>query len=413
MPADGGRVLIVDDSPEMLGLLQALLRKEYELAVATSGEECLEKLRQFSPDLVLLDVMMPGIDGYETCRRIKSGPCGDFVQVVLVSAKGSAQERLEGYQAGADDYVAKPFDHQELLAKVRVQFRLRSTLEKLWSANAQIQSLNAEMADTNLQLQQEIADRRRVQQELQVANRDLQQKNAELDEFTYVASHDLQEPVRKLIAFSQLLQEDLGLDLCRPAEEDLLRIVDGAKRMQRLIEDLLHLSRVGRAAVDLQPLSLQECLDEVLDGLALRIEESGAEIVRHELPQVVGDRTILRQLYHNLVGNALKFVGPDRPTVHLTAQRDGPFWILGVKDNGIGIKAQYAEDVFKPFKRLHGQSKYSGTGIGLAICRKAVDRHGGKIWVESEYGRGAHFQFTLPALAEQEEASCTSQPQTA
>lgn len=420
MTAKNGRILIVDDCDLNVKILQKLLQNEYELATAYGGEECLQEFRQFNPDLVLLDVMIPDIDGYEVCRRIKSSPCGDFTHVILVTAKGSPPERLEGYEVGADDYVVKPFDHEELLAKVRIQFRLRGTLEKLWLANDKIRTLNAETANANEQLQREIVERKRAEkalrqrrEELQATNRELKQKNAELDEFTYVASHDLQEPLRKLISFSQLLREDLGDDLSEDVEEDVSRIVDGAKRMQRLIQDLLQLSRVGRAAVRRVRCPLDECVDQAMDGLALRIEESGARIIRDDLPEVIGDKTLLTQLYHNLISNALKFAGQQPPVIHLTAQQDGNSWTLGVKDNGIGMEPKYAEDVFKPFKRLHGQSKYSGTGIGLAICRKAVERHGGKIWVESQCDQGAHFRFTFGPAAETEKPRCQAQPQTA
>jgi len=156
------RILIVDDCPVNVEILRELLQDDYELATAASGEECLDKLRQFSPDLVLLDIMMPGINGYETCRRIKEGPTGDFTQVILVSGKASARERLQGYEAGADDYVIKPFDHDELLAKVRIQFRLRETMEQLWSANAKIQQFNAELEELVYQRTEEVVATRDV-----------------------------------------------------------------------------------------------------------------------------------------------------------------------------------------------------------------------------------------------------------
>jgi light-regulated signal transduction histidine kinase (bacteriophytochrome) len=255
-----------------------------------------------------------------------------------------------------------------------------------------------------------IAERKRAEatllrqaRQLERANEELERKNAELDQFTYVASHDLQEPLRKVTAFSGILRRDLGDNLPERAEKDLGFIVDAAKRMQKLVQDLLALSRSGRVAMQVESISLDRCADRAIDSLAIRIKESQGEIIRDELPQVWGDRTMLTQLYQNLLANALKFAAADRPQIRLTAERRDEQLILGVKDNGIGIEPKYAEQIFAPFKRLHGRGKYEGTGIGLAICSKTVERHGGKIWVESTPGRGAHFKFTLDEVRTKQE----------
>lgn len=224
---------------------------------------------------------------------------------------------------------------------------------------------------------------------------DLERRNKDLDEFTYVASHDLQEPLRKLMAFSELLKKDLGGNLPERAESDLNFITDAAGRMQTLVHNLLTLSRAGRTAMSRENLSLDECVDSAIDALSVLIEETDAEIVRDELPEVWGGRTLLTQLYQNLIGNALKFVDNDRPKIRLTFQIEDDRPVFGVQDNGIGIKPEYAEQIFAPFKKLHGRAEYKGTGIGLAICRKIAERHDGRIWVESEPGRGAHFKFEI------------------
>ena len=171
--------------------------------------------------------------------------------------------------------------------------------------------------------------------------------------------------------------------------------MDAAKRMQKLVQDLLTLSRSGRVNMKWETVSLNHCADHAIDSLAVRIEESGAEITSDELPQMWGDRTMLTQLYQNLLSNALKFTGANRPQVRLTAERIGGQLILGVKDNGIGIEPKHAEYIFAPFKRLHGRGEYEGTGIGLAICHKTIERHGGTIWIESKPENGAHFKFTI------------------
>jgi PAS domain S-box-containing protein len=249
---------------------------------------------------------------------------------------------------------------------------------------------------------QDITERKRAEdtlreQSLQIkqANEELQAQNAELDEFTYIASHDLQEPLRKMTSFGQLLAEDLGDELSPQAEKDLAFIVDAVARMQNLVRDLLSLSRAGRTAVKHEPVALAECVRSAMDALSQRIAETGAEVALDDLPDVIGDRTMLAQLYQNLLSNALKFRGSEAPVVRFTAERAQGGLVLGVRDNGIGIKPEYTEQIFAPFKRLHGRGEYEGTGIGLAICRKTVERHGGRIWVESEPGRGAHFRFTL------------------
>ena len=253
---------------------------------------------------------------------------------------------------------------------------------------------------------------RRRTAELEYVNQELRIRNTELDEFTYVASHDLQEPLRKLTTFSSLLPRDCGHDVPEKARADLEFIVDAAQRMQVLVQDLLTLSRTGKGAIKRARVSLSACVDHALEALAAHVEETGAEISRDELPDAVGDASVLTQLYQNLIGNALKFNARGRrPMVHLTAEQDNGQWILGVQDNGIGIKPEYAEQIFAPFKRLHGRDEYAGTGIGLAICREAVERHGGRIWVESEPDRGAHFKFTLNGVMEAKRCQRTRESQ--
>lgn len=225
----------------------------------------------------------------------------------------------------------------------------------------------------------------------------LKQLNDELNEFTYIASHDLQEPLRKLVIFSEWLVRDLGADLPERAAKDLTFISEAAQRMRALVQELLNLSRAGNRELKSEAVSLETIADQALEALALQVEESRAVITRDPLPEVQGDAVLLTQLYQNLISNALKYSEEFPPRIHLDAVlRDGK-WLLGVRDNGIGINPEYAEQIFQPFKRLHGQGKFEGTGIGLAICRKVVERHHGRIWVESEEGKGAHFRFTLPA----------------
>jgi PAS domain S-box-containing protein len=257
--------------------------------------------------------------------------------------------------------------------------------------------IEQEILILNNSLEQRVQERT---QELERRTRELEAKNAELDQFTYVASHDLQEPLRKLVSFSQLLEQDIGGELNSLAKQDLFYITDAARRMQKLVQDLLAYSRFGRSAMKWEYIRLQDCVSCALDILAPRIAATKAKITCDTLPSIYGDATMLTQLYQNLIGNALKFVRHETPTIHITAVCQDDLWTFGVRDNGIGIDRDYLEQIFAPFQRLHGPGEYEGTGIGLAICQKSVDRHGGKIWVESELGRGSHFQFTLPTTAD-------------
>ena len=236
-------------------------------------------------------------------------------------------------------------------------------------------------------------------------NKHLRQKNVELDEFTYLASHDLQEPLRKLIVFSNLLRNDVGGALPEPADRDVMFIVDAATRMQVLVQNLVDLSQTSNGVMHYREVALDACVDRALAALSATVQEVGATISRDALPVVQGDDAMLTRLYQNLLSNALKFCGTNTPIIHLTAEQQGEYVVLGVRDNGIGIEPEYQKQIFMPFKRLHGRDEYAGTGIGLAICRKAIKRHGGRIWAESQPGQGTHLKFTLASHWNEDSAS--------
>lgn len=242
-------------------------------------------------------------------------------------------------------------------------------------------------------------------EQLERVNEDLAQRNIELDEFAYAASHDLQEPLRKLNTFSDWLRRDLDANNLSEVEKDLQVIQNSARRMSHLIRDLLELSRSGRGTMRWEPVDLNRCVREVLDILSVAIEQSHARIIVPELPSVMGDWPLLRQLYQNLIANAVKFVAIGPPVVELTVEKKDSGVILGVKDNGIGIPEGFTQQIFVPFKRLHARGEYDGSGLGLSIAQKIVDRHQGTIWVESREGEGSHFRFELVAAppARQEE----------
>lgn len=238
----------------------------------------------------------------------------------------------------------------------------------------------------------QIATTERARVELEASNRDLEQ-------FAYVASHDLQEPLRKVASFTQLLERRYGDQLDERGHQYIAFASDGARRMQRLIQDLLAFSRLGRGDAEPTQVAVGDCLAEALDNLSEMLEETGAQVTSDPLPEVLGHAGLLTQLLQNLVANAVKFRRPDEtPHVHVGVQRVGSEWLFRCSDNGIGIEPRHAERVFAIFQRLHAKDAYSGTGIGLAMCKRIVEHHGGRIWVEhQDPSRGTTVRWTVPA----------------
>ena len=245
----------------------------------------------------------------------------------------------------------------------------------------------------------DITWRKWAEDELKSRLENLQRSNAELEQYAYVSSHDLQEPLRMVSAFTQLLADRYGDKLDGDAKEFIGYAVDGAKRMQRLINDLLEFSRVRPRGEDFRPVALGDVVERVRADLEGAVAEAGAVITADGLPTVRGDAAQLGRLFQNLIGNALKFRGDEPPRIHIGAARGQGDWVVSVRDNGIGIAPEHRERVFVIFQRLHSQSKFPGTGIGLAIAKRIVERHGGKIWVEPASPRGSTFCFTVPAEA--------------
>ena len=306
----------------------------------------------------------------------------------------------------------------------RVEAGELSRAIEVQDAPSEIATLASQVEGMRIRILQEFALAEQSRQEALEARElveeqaeDLRRSNAELEQFAYVASHDLQEPLRKVASFCQLIERRYKGQLDERGEQYIEFAVDGAKRMQQLINDLLAFSRVGRSGADLEPVDLEQVLGQALRQLSARIEDTDAEVTHDPLPTVRGDASLLVQLLQNLVGNGLKFRSEQAPRVHIGARRlggDQPMWEFSCSDNGIGIDPQYEDKIFVIFQRLHGRDSYGGTGIGLAMCKKIVEHHGGRLWLDPERsgaggGTGATFRWTLP-VADEEPVSPETTP---
>ena len=274
------------------------------------------------------------------------------------------------------------------------------------SGPREVARLGADVDAMRERIVAEVAALRDAERALLVQARELQRSNQELEQFAYVASHDLQEPLRKVASFTQMLERRYKGELDERADRYIAYAVDGAKRMQELINDLLEFSRVGRLDTTRERVDAGELVAQARARLGARLEESGGEVVADGLPTLSGDPGLLTAMFQNLISNAIKFRGDEPPHVRIDAERDARFWRFTVTDNGIGVEDQYAERIFVIFQRLHTRDAYEGTGIGLAMCRKIVEFHGGRIWLApGEPGRGARFVFTLPADDPEEDSA--------
>jgi PAS domain S-box-containing protein len=270
--------------------------------------------------------------------------------------------------------------------------------------------MQTEAGTLALGLVNEITGRKRIESEIVRINAELVRSNTELGQFAYVASHDLQEPLRMITGYLQLLERRYQGKLDAEASEFIRYAVEGAVRMKRLIEDLLALSRAGTQAANFRPVESRDVLETACANLAVSIRESGAEITTGSLPLIVADPVLLTQVFQNLIGNAIKFRKKDHPPrIHVAAEHtaananDG--WVLSIHDDGIGIQPRHVERIFGIFERLHSGDQYEGSGVGLAITRRILERHGGRIWVESIPGEGSTFRFLIPAKTENLNAS--------
>jgi len=384
------RILTVDDSLTYLHEIASELREEgYDVVPARSGEEALELLSVQAVDCILLDMVMPGLSGQETCRRIKGAAAWRDIPLIMHTALEEEGAMIEGINAGADDYIAKSSDLEVLRARVRAQLRRKQFEDE--NRNIREQLLQKELEIARAHSARELAETRAAFVE------ELERKNAELEAFSYSVSHDLRAPLRSIDGFSQLLLQDQADHLDAKGQDYLRRVCESAQRMGQLIDDLLLLSRVGRAGLTRARIDLSSIACAVFEELKSKDSERQVQLRVAERLLVEADAGLMRIAFDNLLGNAWKFTAKiPEAQIEIGSKHEEGGAVFFVRDNGAGFEMKYAENLFRPFQRLHSDSDFPGTGIGLATVYRIIDRHGGRIWAEGAVGQGATFYFTIP-----------------
>ncbi len=387
MLAEKQKILIVDDKPANLFTLEQILKDTgVEIIQACNGNEALAATLNHEFALVILDIQMPGMNGYELAECLRSDELTKSLPIIFISAVYSTDYHVfRGYEAGAVDFMVKPYNPDILLSKVRVFLELNRQKVLLKNSREMLALAN----DT---LEQKV-----------------QERTAELEEFAFVISHDLQEPLRMVSSFVALLAKRYKDRLDEDADTYINFAIDGADRMREMITGILKYSRINTTGMDCEWVDTNEILDRVLLTFSVRIKQEYVKVIREPLPPVWMNPTKLYQVFQNLMDNAIKFKRDVPLEIHISTPdlKDLPddftppdaikegFQVFSVRDNGVGMEQQYAKRIFKVFQRLHGQDTYPGTGIGLSICKKIIERNGGRIWVVSQPGEGTTFYFTL------------------
>jgi signal transduction histidine kinase len=397
---DQYNILIVDDTLHSLELLGRILEAQgYRVRPAPNGRLALKSVSARLPDLILLDVKMPEMDGYEVCRRLKSNEKSRNVPVIFISAHGEMAKKVEGFKAGGVDFITKPFEREEVLARVDIQLHLHELTEHLEQL----------VERRTRQLQHEIAEHKRTEEVLKKYRNNLEElvrgrtaqleaANKEMHDFTYTVSHDLRAPLRHIDGFIGLLQNKTGTVFDEQGRHCMTAISEAAQKMGLLIEDLLSFSRMGRHAVTVQQIDLSRFVRDILREF--EPDTAGRQIDWRigELPVVSADEAMLRTVLINLISNALKFTRTrEKARIEIGALSDPETeTVIYVRDNGVGFDTAYADKLFGVFQRLHREEEFEGTGIGLASVRRIIARHGGRVWAEGKPDQGATFYFTLP-----------------
>jgi len=410
------KILIVDDREDSLLSIETILEPDgYKLVKANSGRQALKiLLNEHDFAMIMMDVKMPNLNGFETASLIYEREKLKHIPIIFITANNYGDENMyRGYQAGAVDYIFKPINPQVLRAKV-------SVLIELYKKNLQLLAQEKKLVAINKSLELEIQERMASEEKVKQLNRQLleniaslESANKDLDRFAFMASHDLQEPLRKIRTFSDRLYVKYKEALDDDGKANLNRIQKAAERMQNLITDILTFSKISSEKVEFIDSDLNKIVREVITDMDEEVRAKEAKILVAQLPVLQVNPGLIKPLFQNLIGNALKYSKKNlTPTInikadvglknHLRNQFSKSYCRIFIEDNGIGFDQRYAEEIFGMFKRLHRNSEFEGTGIGLALCKKIVEQHNGFISARSKVGEGSTFIISLPVQHEAE-----------
>lgn len=406
------KILVVDDREDNLFSIETILERDnYTIIKANSGRAALKiLLHDHDFSLILMDVQMPDLNGFDTATIIYERDKLKNIPIIFITAHSYDEDYIfKGYRTGGVDYIYKPIKPELLRVKVGV-------FVELYRKNNQLMQHEKKLLAANRSLQREIEERKASEEKVRTLNAQLVQNNAhlkavneELDRFAYVASHDLQEPLRKIMVFSDKIL--MGNNDEKETEKYFKKIISSSERMQLLINDLLSFSRQSTSPSDFIKTELQYLVKEAMSELEIEIEATHADIHIADMPEVFVIPSLMRQLFYNLVSNAIKFRDQNRsPVIYIDAEKisadtirhhskkaaNKNFYKITVRDNGIGFDQKYADDIFVVFKRLHSYHEYIGSGVGLSICKKIMEKHNGTISAKSQPGEGSSFILCLP-----------------
>jgi two-component system sensor histidine kinase/response regulator len=363
-PATQQEILVVDDTPDNLRLLSAILmRKNYEVRKALNSTQAIASVKASAPDLILLDIKMPKVNGYEVCTMLKEDATTRDIPIIFISALDDALDKVQAFAVGGADSLTKPFQEDEVLARIENQLKIQH-----------------------------------LQRQLKAQNQELRRSNQDLDQFAHIVSHDLQQPLQSIMGYSKLLMMQCSDTLDPAVKKHISSIVQAGDRMHKLVQHILQYAQADQSPSNFTQSPLNSIIKQVVSNLDSAIQQQSAQVTYGNLPIIYGDEIRLVQLFQNLIGNALKFTAPHTPPhIEIASAPHGVgTWLVTVKDNGIGIPQEHWQSIFDSFQRLHTEEQYPGNGIGLATCKKIVENHGGRIWVESQVGNGTTFYVVLP-----------------
>ena len=406
------KILLIDDREDNLFSLETILEPDgYQFVKASSGRQALKiLLNEFDFALILMDVKMPNLNGFETAALIFEREKLKHIPVIFITANSYGEENMiRGYRTGAIDYIYKPINPELLRAKVAV-------FADLYRKNQQLILQEQKIMAINKNLQEEIKERQASSAKIFDLNRrllqnidNLEKVNKELDRFAFMASHDLQEPLRKIRTFSDRIFNKYRSSLDNDSTRDFQRIHHATQRMQDLINDILEFSKLGITGRQFEQIDLTPLVREVIDDLQQDIREKNAQVELADLPTLPVHQGLMKPLFHNLISNALKYARknvPPRINIFSAPLPEGveggnqpaaiQYHRIYVSDNGIGFRQEYAEQIFEMFKRLHGNDEYGGTGVGLALCKKIMEKHNGHISALSRENEGSTFIVSVP-----------------